>query len=39
MGENISDISVDELISFAGELARQIDELPDGAEVRFQLSE
>jgi hypothetical protein len=37
--ENIGDISVAELISFAGELARQIDDLPDGAEIRFQLSE
>ena len=37
--ENIGDSSVAELISFAGELASQIDDLPDGAEIRFQLSE
>jgi hypothetical protein len=37
--ENIGENSVAELISFSGDLARQISELPDGETVRLQLSE
>jgi hypothetical protein len=37
--ENIATVSVDELIAFAGDLARQIKDIPDGAEIELKFTE
>ena len=34
--DNIGTVQIVELISFAGDLAEQIDDLPDGAQVEFK---
>ena len=36
---NLASISVEELVAFAGDVARQIEHLPDGATVRLQITD
>jgi hypothetical protein len=38
-GSNFGTISLEELIEFSGEIARQIDGLPDGSKIRLQITE
>ena len=36
---NVGTISFDELISFSGHVAKEIDGLPDGSQIHFDLCE